>query len=291
MNKKTRRRVPRTPAHKVENGECVIPGAMPEEALSDFVLKSRDEEAVQIRSYVECQAQGEKVKHLERVASESIFGQRMDAWDVRTNKHRWWVITNPTNLYSQQLFPSLDYTISFHVGVTTRMQQSRMCEEQEQAHDQINQLWNRLARARSTLFEATKVEDFQSVGMKCRECLLYLAGSLARPEMVPNGHEEPQRGNFIAWCELIANHVAPGGSNERLRSYLKDISKSTWQFVSWLTHAQGAGRFDGSIATEATENVIESFMTAWARYEAPKQEAKRGRLTGKRGNKENKRPK
>ena len=36
---------------------------------------------------------------------------------MRTTKGRWWVITNPTNLYSQELFPSLDYAISFHVGV------------------------------------------------------------------------------------------------------------------------------------------------------------------------------
>jgi len=268
MNPRKEKRTPRTPAHKKENGECVIPGAMPVEALADYVINAGgDDESDSIRSYVEWQAPDETVRHLEKVASESIFGQQMGAWDVRTNKNRWWVITNPTNLYSQKLFPSLDYTLSFHVGVTTRMMQSEMSEEQMDAHNQINQLWNKLARARATLFSAQKAEDFQSVGMKCRECLLFFVQSLGQTEMVPQGQEAPQQGNFIGWCELIADHLAPGGSNERLRSYMKVVSKSTWQLVNWLTHAQNAGKFDGSIATEATETVLESFMTARAKHE------------------------
>jgi hypothetical protein len=260
----------RTRAYKKRNSECVIPGAMPIEDLEAYVLQEGSDEAAQIRSYVERQAPDENVKHLEKVTSESIFGQRMDAWDVRTNKNRWWVITNPTNLYSQRLFPSLDYTVSFHVGVTTRMMQAHMCEEQTHAHEHINQLWNKLARTRSTLFESKNVEDFQAVGMKCREVLLALVRVLAQPQIVPDGQESPQLGNFVKWCDLIADHLAPGSSNERLRSYLKCISKSTWELVNWLTHTRSASRFDGSIATEATENILESFFASWARSKARK---------------------
>jgi len=282
MNPRKEQKSLRTPVYKKEKGKCVIPGAMPVEALADYVLKTNDEQAEDIRRYLECEAPDEIVKHLEKVSSESIFGQQMDAWDVRTNKNRWWVITQPTNLYSQKLFPSLDYTLSFHVGVTTRVMQSEMTAEEEHAHDHINQLWNKLARARATLFSAKKAEGFQSVGMKCRECLLSLSQTLSQAEMVPAGQEAPQRGNFVDWCELIANHIAAGSSNERLRSHLKTISKSTWQLVNWLTHAQGAGKFDGSLATEATEHVLESFMTAWAKNEAQKREAKRTNRSKKR---------
>src|SRR6185503_11914983 len=130
MTSKANKSLPRTKAHTKKNGECVIPVAIPIEALAGFVLDKGGNEADQIRSYIESQAPNESVKHLEKVSSESIFGQPMDAWDVRTNKNSWWVITNPTNLYSQRLFPSLDYTISFHVGVTTRMAQAEMTDEQ-----------------------------------------------------------------------------------------------------------------------------------------------------------------
>ena len=223
--------------------------------IVDMHLKTKED----VRGYMEWQAPDEKVRHLEKVKTESVYGEKMEAWDVRTDKGRWWVITNPTNLYSQELFPSLDYTLSFHVGVMTRVSQRNMSTEQVDAHDRINAIWNKLARARSTLFEAEKVEDFQSVGMKCRECLLFLVKSIADSKMVPKGKEKPQKGNFIEWCEIIADHVAAGGSNERLRAYLKTVSKSTWQLVSWLTHAQHASKFDGCIAVDATENVLLAF--------------------------------
>jgi hypothetical protein len=44
-----------------------------------------------------------------------------DCWDVHTNKDRYWVITCPTNLYPQKYFPSLDFTLSFHIGVSARI--------------------------------------------------------------------------------------------------------------------------------------------------------------------------
>jgi len=247
---------------------------MPAEVLAGFVLNTDGNEADQIRSYVEWQAPGETVKHLEKATSESIFGRPTDVWDVRTNKDRWWVITNPTNLYSQRLFPSADYTLSFHVGLMTRVEQANMTTKQEKAHDQINQLLNRVAGARATLFRGKKAEDFQSVGMKCRECLLLLVKTFAQPQMVPKGQETPQRGNFIGWCEFIVNHFAPGHSNEHLRSYLKGISKETWQLVNWLTHAQTAHGFHGNLATEATENVLMGFIMASANHKRVKAKKK-----------------
>lgn len=270
MASQDRKRTPRTPAHKEEDGECVIPGAMPAEALGDYVLPTEGTEADRIRSYVEWQAHDEVVQHLEKVATEWLYGQRLDAWDVKTDKDRWWVITNPTNLYSQRLFPSLDYTISFHVGVTTRIAQAEITEEQEDAHDNVNQLWNRIARARMALFSAEEAEDFQSVGMRCREALLLLVQKLGTGTLLPADQELPQRANFVAWSELLADNLAGGESRERLRAYLKAISKSTWQFTNWLTHARNAGRHDCAIAIEATENVLSSFMTAWINVKGPR---------------------
>lgn len=275
MKPKKKKAKPKTPAYKNLRGECIIPGAMPAEALGGFVVNEAAAEEAAVRAYVEREARGERVKHLEKVATESIFGRPMDAWDVRTNRNRWWVITNPTNLYSHDLFPSLDYTLSFHVGVTTRMEQAGMSKVHADAHDTINQLWNRLAAARVTFFQAERSEDFQSVGMKCRECLLLLVQKMADQKMVPEGQEAPQRGNFADWCELIANHVAPGNSNDRIRSYLKAIAASTWQLANWLTHAQGAGNLDAAITCDATENVLQAFVFAAARHKTKKKWKKR----------------
>ncbi|PYV11318.1 MAG: hypothetical protein DMG07_19525, partial [Acidobacteria bacterium] len=90
-------------------GECTIPPAFPPDAIGEFVLKRSHGEERAIREYVEWQARGEKVTHAEKIMTERLRDRRLDAWDVRTNKERYWVITNPRNLYSQELFPSLDY--------------------------------------------------------------------------------------------------------------------------------------------------------------------------------------
>jgi len=260
------KRLPRTKTHTKKYGKCWIPGAIPVEVIGEFVLEKNASEAAQVRSYVEWQMPKEKVRHLEKISTENIYGQPMDAWDVRTNKNRWWVITNPINLYLQRLFPSLDYTLSFHVGVTTRATQSEMTAKQEKAHNRVNRLSNRLADARDASFKAKNPSDFQAVGMKCRECLLVIAQSFAKPKMVPNGLEIPQKGNFVSWCELIANYFAPGDSNKQIRTYLKTISKETWQLACWLTHAQNAKRYHCNLTVDATESVLQAYVITAANY-------------------------
>jgi hypothetical protein len=46
----------------------------------------------------------EPVVHLEKVASELASPVRHDIWDVHCADSRWRVITEPTNLYSQEDF-------------------------------------------------------------------------------------------------------------------------------------------------------------------------------------------
>jgi hypothetical protein len=100
-------------------GECVIPPTIPKHVLSTLVMFSpRSKKA--IADYVEVQAR-EKVLHAEKIKTEHVMGRDHECWDVHTDKNRWWVISDPTNLYLHDLMPNLDYTLSFHVGVTTRM--------------------------------------------------------------------------------------------------------------------------------------------------------------------------
>ncbi|WP_243336685.1 hypothetical protein [Anaeromyxobacter soli] len=117
--KPSRTRRSRRPSSK---GECVIPPPVPLEVLPQFALNTPDYKARGIREYVESQAKDEKVKHAERVTTEAVFGRRHEVWDVHTDKNRWWVITQPTNLYSQAVFPSMDYTLSFHIGLMARVE-------------------------------------------------------------------------------------------------------------------------------------------------------------------------
>jgi hypothetical protein len=85
--------------------------------------------------------------------------------------------------------------------------------------------------------------------------------------MVPKGHDSPKASDFIHWSELIADAIVPGPSSQEIRGYLKTIARSTWQLVSWLTHAANAVAYDGEVAVNATHEVLNSFGTALVRSE------------------------
>jgi hypothetical protein len=222
-----------------------------------------------IREYVEGQITPERVTHLEKIKTERLRGGRaLEVWDVRTRGDRYWVITNPTNIYSQLDFPSLDFTLSFHIGLMTRLFAKEASSGPDAQQPRLAAAWRRWEQAVSALDHADEAEDFQAVGMRCRECLLDLVAATADPAIVPEGQELPQRGNFVAWSEIIANAVAHGGSAERVRQYLKTVAEQTWQLVSWLTHAKNATLADGHLAVDATQNVLSAFGAAVLRHES-----------------------
>jgi hypothetical protein len=108
MPKPTKKIKKQTPS----TDECIIPERVSDSVLNKFVLNRSEQETQTIRNYVEWQSPKEKVTYLEKVATEHLFDRKLDAWDVHTDDERYWVITNPTNLYSQKSFPSMDYTLS-----------------------------------------------------------------------------------------------------------------------------------------------------------------------------------
>jgi hypothetical protein len=249
------------------NSECTIPEPVSVELANELVFGRNEENAEEIRRYVAGQTKGERVTHLERMVVESVFDQSLEGWNVWTDKEQYWVVTNPTNLYSQKLFPSLDYTITFHVGLGARIssgQAKTASDAQRQRLAEAARKWEQAAEAFGT---AAEVEEFQTVGLRCRECLVSLVKAIASPDMVPDGVERPKAADFIHWSELIANHVAKGASSEYVRAYLKHSAKTTWQLVAWLTHASSAVRYDARMALDATQGVLAGFATALFRFE------------------------
>jgi hypothetical protein len=75
-------------------------------------MRSPEYQKRAIRDYVLSQSPPETtIGHLEKVASQRILGHKHDIWDVHASDGRWWVITDPTNLYSQDQFPGMDETL------------------------------------------------------------------------------------------------------------------------------------------------------------------------------------
>jgi hypothetical protein len=248
-------------------GECTIPRPPVKRILSNYTLSNRTSERG-IRDYVESQARGEKVQHSERVKTEHLLERDYDCWDVHTQLDRYWVITSPSNLYSQKYFPSLDFTLSFHVGLMARVMALQRGAPDDAQNSRLMPVWRRWEEAASAFDSAEEAEEFQAVGMRCRECLIHLVQSIGKAEMIPVGQERPKRSDVIQWSEHIANAVAASASAEHIRGHLKGVAKSAWQLAQWLTHANGAGRSDADFVLDATHTVIAAFGSAAMRFES-----------------------
>jgi hypothetical protein len=107
-----------------------------------------------------------------------------------------------------------------------------------------------------------EAEEFQAVGMRCRECLLALIKELTDGSDIAEGENLPKAGDFLAWIEKIANTVAAGGSAEYIRGYLKTTAERAWRLVNWLTHANNATRNDAELSLSATSHVINNYASS-----------------------------
>lgn len=88
------------------------------------MLNANNDERQVIVDYLATQAPDERVDLLQKVYTERLHDITYDIWDVHTEKERWWVITNPTNLYLQSQFPNMDLALTFHVGLSLRIPRS-----------------------------------------------------------------------------------------------------------------------------------------------------------------------
>ncbi len=150
-----------------------------------------------IRAYVESQAH-EDVIHLEKAASELVGPVRHDIWDAHCTGSRWWVVTEPTNLYDQADFKSRDVVLTFHIGLTLRMTylQDRQVPVAPEQAGLLPGSWRRWQQAFDTYDTGDEAETFQAVGMRLRECLVSFVAETRREELVPAGVDRPKNVDF-----------------------------------------------------------------------------------------------
>jgi hypothetical protein len=182
---------------------------------------------------------------------------------VSTDKDRWWVITNPTNLYSQRHFPSLDYTLSFHVGLMMRVA-SRADRPGEPEPTPFDEVFRRQSQAVDLLERAVEAVDFQAVGMQLRECMISLMAAVRRRVQI-NSDEKPKDADVVGWNRLLVGQFCPGEKNAELRSYLKATTEKAWPLVNWLTHHRNAGKTAALIAADAVDAIVKHYVRLLSR--------------------------
>lgn len=245
--------------------ECVFPPdhPLPADELGRYSPERDFGAEKDIADYVRTQARDETVLNVERVKTEYVLGVPYEMWDVATDKDRWWVITNATNLYSQRHFPSLDYTLSFHVGLMARVMSNGASEESTPTP--FDEVLRRQAQAKDLADRAIEAVDFQAVGMQLRECLISLMGAVRRQVDLPVANERPQDANVVAWGEILLNHLCPGRRDKELRAHLKAANESAWQLANWITHHRNANKAATLIAILSVDALVTQFLQLLAR--------------------------
>ena len=220
------------------------------------MLPATDQEIAEITEYVEWQAPDLKVTFCQKIYSESILSHRHDVWDVHTSKDRWWVITNPTNLYSQELFPNMDLAVTFHMGLMLRMPRSERPSIGSGHIEPFAKAFEAVAAAHEALGQAHRVADYQTVGVRCREALLSFT-AIAQQVLPWTGEDDaPKKSDFKAWIDHVCRVALPGEGNKNRRQLFKSRSDAAWTFVNWLTHSTSSNWHDAEAAVAASESAI-----------------------------------
>src|ERR1035441_1003375 len=156
------------------------------------MLPATQEEIEHVTEYMRSQAPDLIVEFGQKVYSENVLHVRHDVWDVHTNADRWWIITEPMNLYSQEQFPNMDLALTFHIGLCLRIPRNERQKLSELPVEPFAESYRYVQEDADALAQASEVADYQSVGVRCREALL--AFVKAAQTVIPwTAKEEPPK--------------------------------------------------------------------------------------------------
>src|SRR5680860_354531 len=212
-----------------------------------------EHEARYIRDYVNTQSPGDDPAGLvQKVGSRRIMGRVHEMYDVHCEQSRWWVITDPTNLYSQDDFPEVEQALIFHLGLGILMAERSRAELREADEERVSGSWRRFKQALAGMDDAGEAEDFQAIGIKCRDSLLAAVRDHMSAEWVGDIEDPPKASDFKAWGGIFAERLAEG----RVRAYLKGLVERTWDLSVWLQHNSNATPDDAELVLDATGHLL-----------------------------------
>lgn len=221
------------------------------------MLPSTPEEKQAIIDYMNSQAPDLKVEFLQKVYVENVLNHQHAVWDAHTNVDRWWVITQPTNLYSQEQFPNMDLAVTFHVGLCLRIPRSDKPKLSDLGVEPLAACFRHCSEAFDALKVAQEVTDFEAIGVRCREVLL--AFTTAAQIVIPWQGEDakkPKQADFKAWVDHICAAALAGSSQEHRRHLFKTLLIESWNFSNWLTHAKASTWYDAEAAVSTVEHAL-----------------------------------
>ena len=186
----------------------------------------------------------------------------------------------PMNLYPQSAYYfGADEVYSFHMGLMQRMSAA---QGEYSPEDFVNgvtldaeiapQLFRKLKSVAALIDTAKEIEDFQAIGVQCRETLIELGNHIYAPAMAGDG-EQPQASNFKRKCELFIQFYLKGSENADYRSIIKKLTESTWDYANKITHSRSATYYEASTCVTLCislvgvyENILQKVFDPLSQY-------------------------
>lgn len=238
-----------------------------------------------VKNYVEWQSQG-KCTVLSAKTEQHFddLGVDVYVWNVKTDTDGdWWVVegdTVPMNLYSQSAYYfGADEVYSFHMGLMQRMSAA---QDEYNPEDFVNgvtldaeiapQLFRKLKSVAALIDIAKEIEDFQAIGVQCRETLIELGNHIYNPMMAGSG-EQPQASNFKRKSELFIQFYLKGSENSDYRNIIKKLTEATWDYANKITHSRSATYYEVSTCVTLCislvgvyENILQKVFDPLSQY-------------------------
>ena len=238
-----------------------------------------------VKNYVEWQSHG-KCTVLSAKTEQHFddLGVDVYVWNVKTDTDGdWWVVegdTVPMNLYSQSAYYfGADEVYSFHMGLMQRMSAA---QDEYNPEDFVNgvtldaeiapQLFRKLKSVAALIDTAKEIEDFQAIGVQCRETLIELGNHIYNPMMAGSG-EQPQASNFKRKSELFIQFYLKGSENSDYRNIIKKLTEATWDYANKITHSRSATYYEVSTCVTLCislvgvyENILQKVFDPLSQY-------------------------
>ena len=122
------------------------------------------------------------------------------------------------------------------VSIISRYGESRA----ESLRDRHPEAYEKVVSGAGRLAAGKASDDWQSVGLSCRDAHISFANSVYSPDFLPAGENEPAADHSNRRIELTIRHFGQlGGSDE-----LRDVVKKLWTYAVRLQHDNGATEED-----------------------------------------------
>lgn len=228
------------------------------------MLESTTEECDEVKAYFLSQSPKATVTFAQKIYAETIVGHRHDVWDLHADDGRWWVVTNPTNLYSQEQFPSMDLVVTFHMGLCLRIPRAQKPSIDVSKLMPIASTFQQLEEVEASLNHADSLLGYRAVGVGCREALISFVQSLQDAGEWPNS--DLKRSDVKGWSKQILGIILIGSENEKRRRLLRSSINEAWDFSNWLAHTSSATWHDAEVAHSSVSHAVNLQASLMLRY-------------------------